>query len=76
MLNSCTCQEQKDMIEKYKVGFNYEPENADSLVKYIEILLDHPKRREEFGANARRLALEKFDRKQSHLEIIKMIDEI
>lgn len=76
MLNSCTCQEQIDMVENYKVGLNYEPENPDNLVDKICYLLDNPELSKEMGINARKLALDKFDRKKSHLEILKRIDEV
>ena len=76
MLNGCACQEQRDMVDEYKVGLNYEPENVESLVEAIIYLLEHPDKCIEFGLNAKKLALEKFDRKNSYLEILKRIDEV
>lgn len=76
MLNSCMCKEQRDMVDNYQVGLNYEPENVDSLVQCIYYLVENPDIRESFGNNARHLALEKFDRKKTHLAILKMIDKI
>lgn len=76
MLNSGMCKEQRDMVDKYKVGFNYEPGNANELVSYIERFIDDRALWSAMGSNARKLALEKFDRKTSYLEIIKTIDEV
>ena len=76
MLNSCTCKEQQDMIDDYKVGLNYEAENSDSLVDAICRLIDNKEMSEEYGNNAKKLALEKFDRRTSYLEILKRIDEV
>lgn len=70
MLNGCVCKEQQDMVDKYNVGLNYEPENTDSLVEAITRLACDPVLSEEMGRNARRLALEKFDRNTTYQEII------
>ena len=76
MLNSCLSKEQIDMVNDYRVGLNYEPENTDDLVKKIEVLLDNPELCREFGANAKQLALDKFYREKTHRQILKLIDEI
>ena len=70
MLNGCICKEQMQMVEKYKVGINYEPENEDSLIKAINELLENPGKCKLFGRNARKLAEQQFDRDYSYLEII------
>ena len=76
MLNSCTCKEQLDMVDDNKVGLNYEPGNSDDLVEKIYTLLDNPILCEQFGKNAKKLALEKFDRRKTHLKILELIDSI
>lgn len=70
MLNGCTCKEQQEMVDKYAVGLNYEPENVDSLVDAIKVLLSNPQKCKEYGINARKLAVEKFDRENSYHSII------
>lgn len=76
MLNGCVCKEQQEMVNQYAVGLNYEPENVDSLVDKLQVLLDNPERREQYGKNARKLALDKFDREHSYYEIINEIYNI
>ena len=56
--------------------FNFEPENVESLKNAILYIINNPKKSKEFGENAKSLALEKFDRKTSYLEIIKTIEEV
>lgn len=73
MLNGCVCKEQQDMVDKYKVGLNYEPEDVDSLVRAISELAIDEKRRQEMGRNARKLALEKFNRNTTYKELIEDI---
>lgn len=73
MLNGCVCKEQLDMVDDYRVGLNYEPENTESLVDALDKLLDQPELRKEMGRNARKLAEEKFDREKTYREIIDCI---
>lgn len=76
ILNGSCCKEMQEMVIENNVGYNYEAENSDSLAKYICLLIDNPEKCKEFGVNAKKLALEKFDRRTSYLEILKRIDEI
>ena len=76
MINGCSCKEQQIMVDQYQVGLNYEPENVDSLVEVIRTLAADSKKRQVYGENARNLAMIKFDRKNSYLEIIKRIDNM
>ena len=52
------------------------PENVESLKNAILYIINNPEKSKEFGENAKSLALEKFDRKTSYLEIIKTIEEV
>lgn len=76
MLNGCECREQQEMVDKYHVGINYESENADSLAKAVLSLMKDENERMIMGNNARKLALEKFDRRTSYLKILDCIDNI
>lgn len=76
MLNGCCCKEQQEMVENYKVGLNYEPENVTSLKMAIETLVKNPELRKEYGNNARLLALQKFDRENSYKEILRIVDTV
>lgn len=76
MLNGCVCREQREMMEKYKIGLNYEAESSDSMFKELCSLIDDPILCKQFGENARKLALEKFDRKTTYPQILRLIDEV
>lgn len=76
MLNSCCCQEQLDMVDNYRVGINYEPGNVDELCDCIIKLAKDEELRTEMGKNARKLAEEKFDRRNSYKELINRIDTV
>lgn len=76
ILNGSSCREMQEMVTKYNVGYNYEAEDAKSLSESMIQLLDNPEQCAFFGANAKKLALEKFDRRKSYLDILKLIDEV
>ena len=70
MLNGCVCKEQQTMVEEFDVGLNYEPEDVDSLARAIKKLANNSDLRQQMGINARKLALEKFDRNKTYKEMI------
>ena len=76
ILNGSLCKEMRDLVDDYKTGVNFEPENVESLEKAILYIVNNPEKSKEYGINAKALALEKFDRKTSDLEIIKTIEEV
>ena len=76
MLNGCSCKEQRDMVDEYGAGLNYEPENVGDMVEKIKTLIENADLRKSMGEAARKLALEKFDRKTSYKELLKRIDEV
>jgi glycosyltransferase involved in cell wall biosynthesis len=73
MLNGCLCREQRDMVDTFRTGVNYEPENSADLAEKIDLLAGNPGLRAEMGKNARKLAEEKFDRNKTYRELIDLI---
>lgn len=76
ILNGSLCKEMCNIVDDYNVGLNFKPENVDSLENAILHIVNNPELSKEYGENAKNLALEKFDRKTSYLEIIKTIEEV
>ena len=76
MINTLENKECCTLIAKYNVGINVPAENPDELVKAIELLYSSKAKCEEMGANARRLAENKFDRKTSYREILELISTL
>ena len=64
------------MVDEYGAGLNYEPENVGDMVEKIKTLIENADLRKSMGEAARKLALEKFDRKTSYKELLKRIDEV
>ncbi len=62
-----------NLVSRYKVGVNIEPENVEILERTILKIKNDSAQRIEYGTNARRLAETEFDRKTSYLRIVEMI---
>lgn len=74
VVNNQECIEYRKLVEDYQIGYNVEVNNPEELAEKIEILYKDKALRERLGKNNRRLAEEKFDRKNTY-KIIKNILE-
>jgi glycosyltransferase involved in cell wall biosynthesis len=73
VLNNQECQEYRDLITKYEAGLNCENNNAAELAEKLLMLYNDEVLRKVMGQNSRKLAEEKFDRRQSYQKIIEVI---
>lgn len=76
VINSCSSREMQDMIENNNVGLNYEAESVEEAVKVILQIYNNVHMAFEMGKRSRELALEKFDRRKTHLELQDMLIEM
>lgn len=76
IINGSLCKEMQDLVTNYQLGINIIPEDKNSLTNAIIELFLNVDKRKQFGLNARKIALEKFDRKNSYLEIINRLNDI
>lgn len=77
ILNGSLNREFLELIEKHDFGVNYDPENPQSLANSIEkIYRIGQLQREQMGGNARKLAEEQFDRKNTYIKIIDLINQL
>lgn len=67
------CEEYKELVTSYQMGFNCKNGDAHDLADKIKILIEDECLREKMGDNARRCAAERFDRKKSYLPIIEIV---
>lgn len=75
VLSTQECKEYRKLVEKYNMGFNCQNGNAEELADKLQLLIENEKIRFEMGVNARRCAMEKFDRSNSYRKLIKAILE-
>ncbi len=77
ILNGSLNTEFLELLKNHNFGVNYEPEDSNSLSLAIEIIYKMSEQeREQLGLNARRVAEEKFDRKNTYQKIIRMIEQL
>ena len=65
--------EYRGLIEFYHMGFNCKNNNAKDLADKLMVLIENPELRIQMGANARRCAEERFNRKNSYQNLINVI---
>ncbi|MDO6657808.1 glycosyltransferase family 4 protein [Anaerobacillus sp. 1_MG-2023] len=76
VLNSSLNKEFSDIVTCKKIGYNYAPGDASTLADLILSLYHNVDLRRSFGANARLLAEEKFDRRTSYQEIYSVVESV
>lgn len=62
-------QEYRDLVDKYSMGFNCRNNDAVDMGKKIKLLLENDSLRKKMGSNARKCAMECFDRKKTYLKL-------
>lgn len=73
VLNTQVSEEYRKLVDKYKMGFNCKPESSEDLADKMKILIKDEVLRKQMGKNARICAMEKFDRKNTYLEILNTV---
>ena len=74
VLNTQECKEYRDLVKEYKMGFNCKNGDAEGLANKLQLLIENEQLRLKMGRNARRCAEEKFDRKNSYLKLVNIIE--
>lgn len=75
VLNTQESSEYRELVEEYNMGLNCNNGDAADLAKKCERLIADDNLRKTMGKNARRCAEERFDRKNSYLELLSCILE-
>lgn len=70
VINTQECQEYRDLIEEYKCGINCAVGNSSEVAEAIVSLLENPELRQKMGISARKLGVERFDRRHTYQEIV------
>lgn len=75
VLNTQECEEYRNLVEEYEMGFNCENNDAQDLSEKMLMLIKDEALRLSMGKNARRCAEERFDRAFTYRELINVIVE-
>ena len=73
VLNTQASVEYRQLVDYYEMGFNCKPASAQDLADKILVLSENEKLRMQMGKNARKCALEKFDRKNTYMKILNTV---
>ena len=73
VINTQNSLEYCQLVESYGMGFNSTEGTAEDLAKKIKILTENAELRAAMGANARKCAEEKFDRRKTYRELVEVI---
>lgn len=76
VINTQESPEYRALIEEYQCGINCECGNAEQVAQAIKKLAANKELRKQMGENSRRLATEKFDRRNTYFKIIDAIEKL
>ncbi len=75
VVNTQECIEYRNLVDEYEMGLNCNNNDAVDLANKIMVLLSDFELRKKMGMNSRKLAEDKFDRKNTYSSLIKLIKE-
>lgn len=75
VLNTQECQEYRDLVDEYNMGFNCVNNDAYDLAEKIMLLINDAELRSRMGKNARKCAEGRFDRKYTYEKIVEIINK-
>lgn len=75
VINTQESSEYRRLVDEYQIGLNCENNNAVNLAEQILKLYTDVSLRKYMGENSRKLAEEKFDRKNTYNEILSLLNE-
>ncbi|HEY8362945.1 MAG TPA: glycosyltransferase [Tissierellaceae bacterium] len=76
VINTQECAEYKELLIEYNAGFNCKNGDAKDISEKIITLYFNNELRRNMGSNSRILAEEKFNRENSYLKIIELLNNI
>lgn len=75
VINTQESIEYRNLIDEYQCGINCRVGNAEDVAMALKKLAIDTDLRKQMGANARKLGLEKFDRRHTYLKMVEVIEE-
>ena len=76
VVNTQECQEYRNLLESYRCGINCEVESVEQVAKALQELIENQEKRKQMGANSRRMAEERFDRRNTYQQIVRTIEDL
>jgi len=76
IINTQECKEYRDLLTEYNAGFNCKNGDAEDISDKMITLCFDSELRKNMGKNSRKLAEEKFDRQNTYLAIVNLLNNI
>lgn len=76
VVNTQECQEYRNLLKSYRCGINCEVESVQQVAKALQELIQNPEKRKQMGTNSRRMAEERFDRRNTYQQIVRVIEDL
>lgn len=73
VISTQECEEYRELVDNYNIGFNCENGNIQDIANKIEILIKEKELRNKMGKNNRKLAEERFDRRVTYKQIVDLV---
>lgn len=74
VINTQECKEYRNLVNDYHMGFNVANNDAEAFADKLRILIEDENLRISMGQNARCCAEERFDRRRTYTELVKIIE--
>lgn len=74
VINTQESKEYRKLVEDYKSGINCKTGDADDVEKALEFLAKDIQIRKKMGENARRLGVERFDRRETYKQLVEAVE--
>lgn len=74
VINTQECEEYRNLVEQYQCGINCEVGNVQEVADAIEKLAVDSNLRNKMGKSSRKLAVERFDRRVTYYDIVKLFE--
>lgn len=76
VINTQESKEYRQLVDNYHCGINCECGNAGDVAGALEILAKNKELCKKMGENARRLGIEKFDRRHTYVKIVDALEAL
>lgn len=75
VINTQNCQEYRNLINQYRMGYNCKNKDVDDISSKIQLLYKNKNIAKQMGEGANKCAKECFDRNESYAKIVDIIEE-
>ncbi|MBR4948322.1 MAG: glycosyltransferase family 4 protein [Clostridiales bacterium] len=76
VVNTQECKEYRDLLDQYECGINCDVDSVEQVASALRVLIKDSDMRKRMGKNSRRMAEEKFDRSNTYMQIVELVEDV